>query len=142
MELKSRNAQPFIVPAMGSHGGATAEGQVKVLESLGINEAQIGAPIRSSMEVVPLGTTSNGLQVFCDQLAYQADGIVVCNRIKAHTTFKGDYESGIIKMLVIGLGKHRGLSKPTIWGLTAFMKSYRLPPSCFFPKLLFCVVSA
>ena len=108
MELKSRNAQPFIVPAMGSHGGATAEGQVKVLESLGINEAQIGAPIRSSMEVVPLGTTSNGLRVFCDKLAYQADGIVVCNRIKAHTTFKGDYESGIIKMLVIGLGKHRG----------------------------------
>ncbi|MFW2369077.1 MAG: lactate racemase domain-containing protein [Desulforhopalus sp.] len=108
MELKTRKAQPFIVPAMGSHGGATAEGQMKVLESLGINEAQVGAPIRSSMEVVPLGTASNGLKVFCDKLAYHADSIVVCNRIKAHTTFKGDYESGIIKMLVIGLGKHRG----------------------------------
>ena len=108
MELKARKAQPFIVPAMGSHGGATAEGQVKVLESLGITEVQIGAPIRSSMEVVPLGTTRHGLNVFCDKLAYQADGIVVCNRIKPHTTFKGDYESGVIKMLVIGLGKHRG----------------------------------
>ena len=108
MELEARKAIPFIVPAMGSHGGATAEGQVKVLESIGINEAQMGAPIRSSMEVVPLGTTGNGLSVFCDKLACQADGIVVCNRIKAHTTFKGDYESGIVKMLVIGLGKHRG----------------------------------
>ena len=108
MELKSRQAEPFIVPAMGSHGGATAEGQVKVLESLGITEALIGAPICSSMEVVALGTTKHDLEVFCDKLAYQADGVVVINRIKPHTTFKGDYESGIVKMLVIGLGKHRG----------------------------------
>ena len=107
-ELKAHKARPFIVPAMGSHGGATAEGQQKVLESIGISEAAIGAPIRSSMEVVPLGITEHGLSVFCDKLASQADGIVLCNRIKAHTTFKGDYESGLAKMLVIGLGKHQG----------------------------------
>ena len=107
-ELKARKAKPFIVPAMGSHGGATAEGQQRVLESIGISEAAIGAPIRSSMEVVPLGDTEHGLSVFCDKLASQADGIVLCNRIKAHTTFKGDYESGLAKMLVIGLGKHQG----------------------------------
>jgi hypothetical protein len=107
-ELGSRKALPFVIPAMGSHGGASAEGQRKVLASIGIDEARVGAPIRSSMEVVPLGTTKHGLKVFCDKLAYQADGIVVCNRIKAHTTFKGAHESGIVKMMVIGLGKHRG----------------------------------
>lgn len=106
--LKARGAEPFIVPAMGSHGGATAEGQVHVLESLGLTEASIGAPIRSSMDVVSLGTTENGLDVFCDKLAFESDGIVACNRIKVHPVFKADYESGIIKMLVIGLGKHRG----------------------------------
>ncbi|MGI9537074.1 MAG: lactate racemase domain-containing protein [Desulfocapsaceae bacterium] len=120
MELRARKARPFIVPAMGSHGGATAEGQVKVLESLGINEAQVGAPIRSSMEVVQLGTTGNGLKVFCDKLACQADNIVVCNRIKAHTTFKGDYESGIVKMLVIGLGKHLGAIEAHSLGFDRF----------------------
>ena len=119
-ELKARKAIPFIIPAMGSHGGATAEGQEKVLESLGINEAQIGAPIRSSMEVVHLGTTRHGLSVFSDKLAYQADGIVVCNRIKAHTTFKGDYESGIVKMLVIGLGKHQGAIETHNFGFDRF----------------------
>lgn len=127
MELKSRQAEPFIVPAMGSHGGATADGQIKVLESLGITEAQIGAPIRSSMEVVALGTTGHDLQVFCDTLAYHADGVVVCNRIKPHTTFKGDYESGIIKMLVIGLGKHRGAVEAHNFGFDRFHEI--LPPA-------------
>ena len=106
--LKGRGAEPFIVPAMGSHGGATAKGQIRVLASLGLTETSIGAPIRSSMDVVPLGTTEHGLDVFCDRLAFEADGIVVCNRIKVHPVFKADYESGIVKMLVIGLGKHRG----------------------------------
>ena len=100
-ELKSRQAHPFVVPAMGSHGGASAEGQRKVLESIGIDEARLGVPIQSSMDVVALGTTGNGLEVFCDKHAHEADGIVVCNRIKAHTTFKGTYESGLVKMLVI-----------------------------------------
>jgi hypothetical protein len=119
-ELQSRKALPFIIPAMGSHGGASAEGQSKVLASIGIDEARIGAPIRSSMEVVPLGTTRHGLKVFCDKLAYQADGIVVCNRIKAHTTFKGAHESGIVKMLVIGLGKHRGALETHSLGFDRF----------------------
>lgn len=119
-ELGSRKALPFVIPAMGSHGGASAEGQRKVLESIGIDEARIGAPIHSSMEVVPLGTTKHGLKVFCDKLTYQADGIVVCNRIKAHTTFKGVHESGIVKMLVIGLGKHRGALEAHSLGLDRF----------------------
>ena len=119
-ELGSRKALPFVIPAMGSHGGASAEGQRKVLESIGIDEARIGAPIHSSMEVVPLGTTKHGLKVFCDKLAYQADGIVICNRIKAHTTFKGAHESGIVKMLVIGLGKHRGALEAHSFGFDRF----------------------
>ena len=106
--LKLQGAEPFIVPAMGSHGGATAKGQIRVLESLGITEASLAAPILSSMDVVPIGTSEHGVDVFCDKLAFEADGIVVCNRIKVHPVFKADYESGIAKMLVIGLGKHKG----------------------------------
>ena len=106
--LKALNARPFIVPAMGSHGGATAHGQVSVLESLGITEKRVGAPIHSSMEVVQLGTTKHGLDVYCDKLAFDADGIIICNRIKVHPVFKADYESGIAKMIAIGLGKHKG----------------------------------
>lgn len=106
--LRKREAEVFIIPAMGSHGGGTAEGQKDVLTKLGLTETFLGAPIYSSMEVVSLGTTKNGLEVFCDHRAYQADGIVVCNRIKAHNVYKAEYESGLIKMLVIGLGKHKG----------------------------------
>jgi hypothetical protein len=105
-QLHAWGAQPFLVPAMGSHGGATAEGQVVVLENLGITESSIGAPIKSSMEVVQMGTLESGTPVCCDKLAYESDGIVVCNRIKAHTGFVGEHESGLIKMMVIGLGKH------------------------------------
>ena len=106
--LKQHGAEPFVIPAMGSHGGATAAGQIEVLTNMGWSEDYLGAPIRSSMEVVSLGTTDQGLEVFCDALAYQADGIIVCNRIKPHNAFKADYESGLIKMLIIGLGKHKG----------------------------------
>ena len=106
--LITQGAEPFIVPAMGSHGGATAEGQIHVLKTLGITETSVGAPIRSSMDVVPIGTTEHGVDVFCDKLAFEADGIVVCNRIKVHPVFKADHESGIVKMIVIGLGKHKG----------------------------------
>ncbi|MBT8345952.1 MAG: DUF362 domain-containing protein [Desulfofustis sp.] len=120
MELKAQGAKPFIVPAMGSHGGATAEGQLSVLENLGISEAAIGTPIRSSMDVVPLGVTRHDLSVFCDKLAHEADGIVVCNRIKPHTTFKGDYESGVAKMMVIGLGKHQGAIEAHNFGFDHF----------------------
>lgn len=105
--LQHRRLAPFIVPAMGSHGGATADGQAAVLAAYGISESEIGCPIRSSLEVVELD--SNGLQnpLFMDRHAYEADGIVVINRIKPHTDFHGPYESGLIKMLVIGLGKER-----------------------------------
>ncbi|UZP68038.1 nickel-dependent lactate racemase [Desulfovibrio mangrovi] len=99
---------PYIVPSMGSHGGATAEGQVKVLASLGITEASIGAPIRSSMDVVRLGETEDGIPVFMDSLAMQADHIIIANRIKSHTKFKAPIESGLFKMACIGLGKHTG----------------------------------
>ncbi|WAH35237.1 nickel pincer cofactor-dependent isomerase, group 22 [Alicyclobacillus dauci] len=107
-DLKARGYRPFVVPGMGSHGGATAEGQKEVLESLGVTEEFVGAPIRSSMEVIQLGDLPNGLPIYMDKYAYEADGIVVINRIKPHTAFRGPYESGIVKMIAIGLGKQKG----------------------------------
>lgn len=107
-ELKALGAEPFIVPAMGSHGGASAAGQVMVLETLGITEKSIGVPIRSSMEVILLGTTATGIPVFIDKMAAQSDGIVLVHRIKAHTDFDGPIESGLMKLITIGLGKHKG----------------------------------
>src|SRR5918999_1057690 len=104
--LKDTGATPFIVPAMGSHGGATAEGQVEILRSLGVTEESVGAPIRSSMEVVELGETENGVPVFMDRIASEEDGVVIVGRIKQHTDFRSDVESGLFKMSSIGLGKH------------------------------------
>ncbi len=106
-ELKKLGAKPFIVPAMGSHGGATAEGQKKILEHYGITEETMGAPIKSAMEVVQIGTTSDGVPVLLDQNASRADHIIVVNRVKPHTDFKGDIESGLMKMMAIGLGKQK-----------------------------------
>jgi hypothetical protein len=107
-ELKRAGAEPFIVPAMGSHAGATAEGQREMLIGMGISEDYVGAPIRSSMEVVQLGTSDNGLPVYMDRNAYEANGIVIINRIKPHVCFRFKYESGLMKMIVIGLGKQKG----------------------------------
>jgi hypothetical protein len=107
-ELKAREAIPFIVPAMGSHGGATAQGQIAVLASLGITEISAGCPILSSMDVVELGVLSNGLPVLIDKHAFAADGIIVINRVKAHNAFTGTVESGLSKMITIGLGKQKG----------------------------------
>jgi hypothetical protein len=104
--LKEAGASPFIVPAMGSHGGATAEGQVEILRSLGVTEESVGAEIRSSMEVVEIGETGSGVPVFMDRMASEADGIVVVGRIKQHTDFRSGVESGLLKMASIGLGKH------------------------------------
>ena len=104
--LKEMEAEPFIVPAMGSHGGATAEGQVEILDSLGVTEEFCGAPIRSSMEVVEIGKTERGVPVYMDRIASEADGVVLVNRIKAHTDFRSNVESGLMKMASIGLGKH------------------------------------
>lgn len=107
-ELKALGAVPFVVPAMGSHGGATADGQTAVLEKLGVTEEAVGCPIRSSMETVEIGTLEDGSSVRVDSLAHAADGIVVFNRIKPHTSFRALNESGLAKMLAIGLGKQSG----------------------------------
>ena len=107
-ELKTIGAIPFIVPAMGSHGGATAEGQKKLLAGYDVTENSIGAPIDAAMEVVELGKSSLGLPVYFSKAAFSADHIAVVNRIKPHTDFEAVVESGIIKMMTIGLGKQKG----------------------------------
>lgn len=106
--LKSRGACPVLIPSMGSHGGATAEGQAAILAHYGITEESMGAPVLSSMETVELGRTSAGLPVYFDRNAYECDGVLLLNRIKAHTSFRGPYESGLYKMMAIGLAKQKG----------------------------------
>ena len=106
--VKSQNASPIIIPAMGSHGGATAEGQIEILNSYGITESNIGAPIRSSMEVVELPNKGIPNPVYMDKNAFNSDGIILINKIKPHTDFHSTYESGLVKMSVIGLGKELG----------------------------------
>ncbi len=106
--LRSLDASPFVVPAMGSHGGATAEGQVKMLESLGVTEQTVGAEIRSTMDTVVVATTSDGVEVHLDAHAAAADRFLPVNRIKPHTCFKGPIESGCTKMAVVGFGKQPG----------------------------------
>jgi hypothetical protein len=106
--LKENFAKPFLIPAMGSHGGGTAEGQVEVLKSLNITEESVGAPIVSSMEVVEIGRSCFGFPVLVDKNAAEADGVIVVNRIKPHTEFEGPIESGLMKMMAIGTGKHKG----------------------------------
>jgi len=109
-ELLSLGAEPYIVPAMGSHGGATALGQAAILAGFGIDQLNMGVPIRASMEVIQLGTTEFGMPVYFDRLASEADHLVLINRIKPHTRFAGKIESGLIKMMAIGLGKQIGAS--------------------------------
>ena len=106
--LTALGAKPFIVPAMGSHGGATAEGQLKVLARYGVTPESMGVPILSSMETVEIGRMPWGFPVHVDKHASEADHIVVVNRVKPHTNFRSHVESGLMKMLVIGLGKHQG----------------------------------
>lgn len=113
--LKSQGAIPFAVPTMGSHGGATAEGQRRVLEEYGVTADFIGAEVRSSMETVPLGATPEDFQVFMDRNAHEADSILVMNRVKPHTDFSGRIESGVLKMMVIGLGKVDGAREAHRW---------------------------
>lgn len=107
-ELKKIGAKPFIVPAMGSHGGAVAEGQIEVLRHYGITEESMQVPIKSSMEVIKIGQTEDALPVFMDKNAYHADQVVLVGRIKPHTDFNGSIESGLMKMMAIGLGKQVG----------------------------------
>lgn len=106
--LKERGLRPFLFPAMGSHGAATARGQAAVLEKLGLTEERTGAPIRSSLAVVPLGRTPEGIDVVGDRRAFRADAIVLAARVKWHTDFEGRLESGLFKMMAIGLGKFAG----------------------------------
>ena len=106
--LKEKGAVPLLVPAMGSHAGATAEGQVDMLRHFGITAESVGAEMRSSMDVVEIGCTERGMPIYVDKYAHESDGILLFNRIKPHTSFRGTYESGLIKMLVVGLGKQKG----------------------------------
>ncbi|MGD8661614.1 MAG: lactate racemase domain-containing protein [Desulfobacterales bacterium] len=107
-KLKQAGAKPFVIPAMGSHGGATAAGQIEVLAERGVAEQSVGAPIEATMETVFLGTSDEGIPLFLDRLAHEADGIVLINRVKPHTNFIGATESGVMKMLAIGLGNQKG----------------------------------
>lgn len=118
--FREKGALPFIVPAMGSHGGATAEGQVDLLREYGIAEESMGVPILSAMDVECIGHTATGYPVYCDKNALAADYIFPIHRIKAHTGFKGPIESGLCKMLVIGLGKHKGALTIHSRGLSEF----------------------
>ena len=118
--LKALGAEPFIFPCMGSHGAATAEGQKQVLEGYGISEATMGVPLRATMDTTIVGKLDDGTPVHMDANAAQADGIVVINRIKPHTSFRGPTESGITKMLAIGIGKINGATTYHQHGMDVF----------------------
>jgi hypothetical protein len=123
--LKEWGALPFIVPAMGSHGSGTAEGQIDYLKGFNITEKTMKVPILSTMDVVHYGTLTDGTHCYCDKYAYESDGIIVLNKIKPHSEFKGTYESGLAKMIAIGLGNHIGASEFHAPGFETFAK--RLP---------------
>ncbi len=107
--IKKRGGKPFLIPAMGSHAGATAAGQAAMLQGMGFTEEQVGAPIRATMDTVELGrTVEEDLPVLTDKFGYEADHLVIINRIKPHVCFRGKYESGLMKMITIGLGKQKG----------------------------------
>ncbi|MEJ7837256.1 MAG: lactate racemase domain-containing protein [Thermomicrobiales bacterium] len=108
-EIRKLGAEPFVIPAMGSHGGAIAEGQRALIEHYGVTEAFLGCPIRASMETVHLGTLEDGVPVWFDRIAYEeADVVIPIGRVKPHTDFRGPVESGLMKMIAIGLGKQHG----------------------------------
>src|SRR6516162_10900367 len=109
--LREMEYKPFIVAAMGSHGGATADGQRALLAGYGVTAEAMGVPVKTDMETVVLGTNPVGLPIYFDRNAHQADGIVLVNRVKPHTDFHSTHESGVLKMLVIGLGKRDGASQ-------------------------------
>lgn len=115
--VKAQGGDPFIFPAMGSHGGATAEGQREILASYGISEERVGCPVLASMEVVELDNGGLELPLFMDRLAFESDGVILVNRIKPHTAFHGEFESGLVKMSVIGLGKERLASEVHRYGI-------------------------
>ena len=124
-QLKLWGAEPFVIPAMGSHGGGTAQGQTDVLLNLGVTEESIQVPINSCMEVVQYAQLSNGIPLYCDKLAVQADGIIILNKVKPHTDFRGKHESGLAKMIAIGIAKHTGAAKFHAMGFSDFAE--RIP---------------
>ena len=120
--VRSMGFDPFVVAAMGSHGGGTAAGQRALLAELGVTEASLGCPIRSEMDTVVLGTNSFGLPIHFDRNASEADGILLLNRVKPHTSFTGRYESGLLKMLSVGLGKREGAAQVHKLGLPGLIR--------------------
>ncbi len=132
--LKAAGAKPFIVPAMGSHGGGTAEGQQKIVEEYGMGGDELGVPLLSSMEVVELARVADDLAVYCDKNAYEADYIVPLNRVKPHTSFRGKNESGLAKMIAIGLGKHTGAVEMHRRGMERFGELLPIVTEAFIEK--------
>jgi len=120
--VKAKGGVPFIIPAMGSHGGANAQGQLEVLESFNITEKSLGVPILSSMAVIELPQGESRAKVFMDEHAYKSDGVILVNRIKPHTDYHGAFESGLVKMSVIGLGKHQGALEIHKYGLKGMLE--------------------
>jgi hypothetical protein len=114
--LRDSGAEPFVFPGMGSHGGGTADGQRKILEEYGVTAQEVGAEIRASMESVNLGTTPDGFTAYMDRNAWVADGVLVMNRVKPHTGFSGKIESGLLKMIAVGMGKVEGAREVQRWG--------------------------
>ena len=123
--LKEWGAKPFIIPSMGSHGGATAEGQLEMLAGYGITEETMGVPILSSMDVVQYGEL-DGIPLYCDKYAMESDGIVIFNKVKPHTDFRGPHESGMAKMIAIGIAKHKGAAMFHSFGFHRFAEL--IPP--------------
>ncbi len=117
--IRNMELEPFILPAMGSHGGATAEGQAALLNELGITEASVNAPIISTMEVISVGRLDSGAEVFISKDAFEADHIVIINRVKPHTLLRGEVESGLCKLLTVGCGKHKGALNMHKFGLAS-----------------------
>jgi len=116
-EVKARGGEPFLIPAMGSHGGATAEGQIEMMAGYGMTEETLCCPVRATMDIVELGRTERGITVYYDRMASEADGVIVVNRVKAHTAFRGEVESGVAKMIAVGMGKRHGAEQMHSVGL-------------------------
>lgn len=136
-QLKEWGALPFIVPAMGSHGGGCVEGNLEILEGYGITEKNMGVPIMASMDVVQIGTMNDAAHtpIFCDKYAAEADGIVIYNKVKPHTDFKGEHESGLLKMIAIGLAKHVGCSWFHKQGFDTFAERIPMVAETFLEKM-------
>lgn len=135
--LKEYGAKPFIVPAMGSHGGGTVEGNLEILHGYGISEKTMDVPVLAGMDVVQIGELNDDAKtpVYCDRYAAEADGIVIYNKVKPHTDFKGDHESGLLKMMAIGLAKHKGCSSLHRRGFDTFAQNIPEAAGIFLEKL-------